>query len=592
VANIPTIDRSMPGRTLAPVVSYSATAPVARNAGEPIANLGKVLSGIQNTIENRKDLRVAVDSKRAGQMAGQNGIPALMDETTIRGENFNQAAREGVAVQYSLKSRQALRDYEEQHAMDPVGFKGKATAFIGGFLPKLQEFDPAMAQKFEGDFSLEVDAAAARISERHIAAVRAQQVEESLALKLQYEDDIALQAQTLFQGKPEDTAKTLAALTGNGAQLIQLVNRVGADGKPIFDVHDRVGAQNNVEELVSKNVGLSWLRAQPDMLAAYDAWKKGDAAFDAAGPDGTTQRIKLKDVLGPRGYRQAEESFFGQLKSDLAIQSQVDTARDRAFNDNSDALFSDLSVIAQENQLPLSIVDASKASLAPEKYLALRAMARSGGATVTDGGTLARLSVDDVNGSDIRSQLTSAYENGKLTTDDYTKLYERNTQRLAKGIDTPVSTGRDFVSNSLGKLSTELGFAQSVAIPKADAEYATRVDDFIKKNERQPTTTEALEIGQDVVRRYSALDVNTAIANMPLPIGMSPSEKFSGNLNLARIQDAARQTRTQFLKKYNGNVEAMESDERYIEEGKLLQQYVDLIQRRDAERVQKDASKP
>lgn len=580
-ANVPKISRATGTTGEVPQIRYGTTTGMGEGLAQSARTVADVLQRVQMRMEDRLDLQAKIEGAKEGTLAGIDGVPTLQDELTIRGRAFNTAARDAVDTQFELQSRLTLAEYEKTSGGSATAFKAKSDKYLEGVMGQLEGFDPAMAQRFAANYKLKQENVLSSIAQANIAAARDKQVEGALMLHHQLETDLAGQASQLFAAGPENVQKVMAEMISNAAKLQDLAHQLGADGKPLFSARERVSIQLQAETAVSENIGGAWLKSQKDLPAALDMWRKGTAEIEVADDQGNTQRLNLKEILGPAGYVQAEKGFIENLRGELALNAQLDAAADRNFKKSSDALYTDMSVAAQQGALTLPIVEAGKSQLEPERYLALREIARKGGASVSDGKTYSDLAVADAGGEDIRPRLQSEFTAGKLSTDDYLRLFDRNTERLGKGQPDPVSTGRDFVGNSLGKLSTELGFAQSISIPQAEAEYTLRIEQFKTENERLPNAPEALDIGRDVVRRYSVMDTRATIQNMPLPKYMTPGEKFSVDLKFDNIKTVAQKTRAEFLKTHNGDVEAMKKDPKYIEEMKLLSDYANLIKLRD-----------
>lgn len=583
VIDIKEVARVAPRVATVPVVQAANT----EDEGKALFSIGEVLRKVSMRVEDRLDKQAQVEAAKQGTLAGMGEtLPALQDESTIRGEAFNAAAREAAITRLDLQGRLKLTELEDKYQADPAGFKKASEAYLRGATVGLAAFDQGLSQRYEASYKLREDGAAQRITERHQAVVRDQMTENALRLQMAATDEIAQQSQALFTSGPENVQKNLAQITSSAARIVDMANQVGPDGRPLFSARERLSFERGAEEAVAKNVAMAWVAKQPDILTAWQTWSKGEAKI-AVAAGGQQVEMPLKEVLGEANYRRAQEAFTDQLKSQLALDSQVDAARDRKFKDVSDTTFSNLSVAAQDGRLDMATVEAHRSQLEPDRYLALRTVAKSGGATVSDGITLNRLTVADINGRDISGDLAAEYNAGMLSRPDYLSLYERNSSRLRKGQNDPVSQGRDFVGGSLGKLATDIGFAQAVNIPRAEAEYAVKIEEFTKTNGRQPTTTEALDIGQRVVDRYATIDVDTLISSIPKPMFMPAAQKVRGDLSDAQIQDVLKKTREHFINKHGGKVDQAEADPEYREEISNLKKLSDAVAARNAGKVTK-----
>lgn len=574
--NLPSIDTRVGVSGASPRVRYSSTTTAASNAGQAEFSLAETLRQMSSRMEDRLDIIAATEARREGAFSG-SGInpPRLKDESTIRGRAYNEAAKDVFVTNADLNARKALNEYENEHSADPVKIKEKGRAYLDGVLPDIMGLDPQLAQRYRAEFELRLEDAAGRALDRQKAIARDRQLEDALRHQMAIQDDLAASAAELFSGDGRDARVTFDRLLSNAAALVDTSSQIGPDGRPLFSAQQRVAAERDAEKIVSQQVGLAWMRSQPDMITAFNRWQNEEATFELVDDEGNASVINLKDVLGVRGYQAAESVFFEELRSELALRNQVQAQQDRAFEKQSDALFSDMQTFAQDGALSLSMVEAARSSLEPDRYIALREIAKGGFATVSDGVTISRLIEMDAAGQDIRGDLRAAKND--LTQSDYTRLYERNASRLKGSVRDPVLTGRDFVSNSLGKLSSELGMAQSVALGDAEAEYEVQVTQFIEKEGRQPTVTEALDIGRKVRDRFSVISVDQQILMQETPKFMTAAQKYSSKLSAEDLKGVAEETRRHFLEKHSGNQEAMKADPEYQNQSRLLKKYMDLI---------------
>lgn len=583
-SQIPDIQRgSVPAQAFPRIQPSSAVAGAGDVEAQLLNQSAQVLAGVSERLEQRLDIQAEIQARNEGVIAGNSGVPERRDDSTIRGRAFNISARDAALTRLDLNARQRLSALEEQHSANPIAFSAQATDYLNGNLRSLRQFDPEAALEFENRFSAHQQAAEKRIATRERQILADRQLEDALRLQSALQENMAASAADLFSDDPELAGTAYRRMIQDSAVLVDAAHQIGPDGTPLFNARQRIAFENAAEEMVAQQIGLAWMGRQGDLLTAFDVWRKGEAMIEVADEKGRVQKVGIHDILGPSGTAKVEGVFFEKLRSQLALEAQVDAARERQFKDRSDALFSDLSVLAQDGNLSLNVIEASRGSLEEDRYLTLRAAAKGGGAQVSNGEVLSGLIQRDAAGLDIRGDLRAARKD--LTTDDFIKLYDRNSKRLDQGVIDPVRSGRDFVGNSLGKLSSELGFAQSVAIPKAEAEYETRIQQFIEKNERQPSHTEALDIGRDVVDRYAATDVEAFIAAAPKPRLMTAAQKVSKKLSSDDMGDIATKTTEFFLKKHNGDVEAMKADDEYQREMMAIDDIQQVLQQKELGRA-------
>ncbi|MDP2206981.1 MAG: hypothetical protein Q8K65_11825 [Alphaproteobacteria bacterium] len=570
--NLPTLNRSsLPVAGLQPVRIAADT-----GSAQALFSIGGLLREMSGRIEERLDVQAEVEGRREGTLAGQQEtLPQLLDDTTIRGRAFNASAKDAAITRIDMQSRLYLSEIESKNTANPGGFRAKADSYMKGVLSQLATFDPALGQRYEADFSLRADGAARRLEAQAQAVARDRMLENALRLQQAATADIAQDAAGLFDAGPENVQAGITRMMTGAVRMVDVASQIGPDGMPLFSARERLAFEQKAEAAVAEQVAMAWMGRQENVLDAWGAWKSGAATIEVADGNGGKATIPLRQLLGERGYQLAEGAFVERLRGQLALDAQIDSARDRAFKKNSDEAFADLSVLAQSGGLTLQSVEDARAQLEPDRYLTLRKVAVGGFPEVSDGATYTRLATADLDGQDIRAELREAAT--RLTRGDYMELHQRNYKRLERGQTDPVSEGRDFVGNSLGRLSTEIGFAQSMSIPKAEAEYAQRVQAFVQAEGRAPVLSETLEIGRDIVRRYSVMDTETALVNLPLPITMTPAQKFNRNLSAKDIETAVQRTNEMFLKKHGGDPARLEADDIYLREMQLLRDYHQLL---------------
>ena len=591
-APIPQLNIPRTGLQELPTISYGNASP--KSTQNPFQSIVAALQNANNHVQDRLDLAAQVEATRAGAIAGQDGVPALQDSTTIRGRAFNLAAQDAVETQFEVAGLSALNDAEKKHQFDPKGFEAAAGGWLNGTAEKLDGYDPALSQKIKANYTIRMQSAMSRIEDRAMAVTRDKQMENVLTLQTMLQDDLENTAAQLFtpDTTPERRSELLQHIVASGAKITSTAHQMGADGRLLFDATQRVKLQTAAESAVSTAVGTAWLNAQPDKIAAYDTWRKGAASIDLPDGQGGKKTMSLKDLLGVSGYQTAEKDFFDSLRSELALQAQVDTAKDRAFKKNSDQLFVDMSQKVQDGQLNLNAVEAAKGQLEPDKFVALRAMAKSGGASVSDGAMVSDLMIRDANGEDVRRMATNVYENGGLTRDDYIKIYTQNTTRLNAGLKDPVDAARDGLSQRLGVLSKELGIAQSSAIGQANVEYEMQISNFQAKEGRKPTINEAAKIANDVYTRYSAMDADSTIVSLPLPKSMTQAEKLDVRLSTSNLQKKIDDLTARKLKEVGGDTTKLADDPEFTQEIILLKKYYDVLNLKETGNARGTNSQP
>ena len=575
---IPRLDRSTGVSADIGQVRYATTAPGGIGAlAAPAGALSGTLRQLIDSIEDRRDLYAADEAARAGAIAGAKPeLPPKMDPATIKGRAFNQAARDTVITRWELEGLQALGQHEDAHMADPVGFAAVSNKYLDGLSVGMQDYDPELASRYTANFKLQQQNILQRIDARHTAVVRDGQIESALTLQSKLDQDQAALAASMFSGGDTNVANILTQMTSNAARQVDVMHSFGADGKPLFTAQQRVSASLGAEEIVSSRIGTAWLNSQEDKIAALEAWRSGEASAVISDETGQAREISLKDLLSPAGYAAAEKEFVTGLKSDLALQSQINTQQDREFTRSSDVLYADFAVVAQTGNLTVSMVEASKGFLEPERFASLSALARQGGASVSDGRIHDDLIIASASGENINDRLLFAFKTNSLTKEDFLSLDARNTVNMRAGIKTPVSIGRDAVSQGLGGLASIVGTVAAFSIGQAQKEYEISIDRFNEKEGRLPDVSETVDIADKIIARYSAFSVDTTLLAFPLAISVSYAEKLSPSFGSQQYDEKITSFTQETLKKYNGNIDALKDDPEFLSEIRLLKKYSTL----------------
>lgn len=555
-----------------PVIQAGADLGAARS----LFSIGDVLRHMSGRIEERLDVQAEVEGRAAGTAAGQQGtLPPLMDDGTIRGRAFNASAKDAAITRIDLQSRLRLSEIEAENGANPQGFRTKADAYLQGVMGELAPFDPALAQRYEADFRLRADGAQRRLEREAQAVARDRMLEDALRLQQAAAGDIAQDASNLFDGGPEGVQEGIARMMTGAVRLVDVANQIGPDGQPLFSARERIAFEQKAEATVAEQVALGWMGRQENILDAWQAWKKGEASIAVADAAGNKADVPLRTLLGERAYQMAEGAFMERLRGQLALDAQIDGARDRAFKQTSDEVSAEYARRAQDGQLTLQMVEDARGHLESEEYVKLRALAKAGGATVSDGGTLAALKVADVNGENIKGQLLTALQDQKISVTDFNKLYDDNSKRLQTGLRDPVSAGRDTISNSVRQVLSVTGLNEApqiaVAGAQAEADYEIMVARFQAKNGYPPNREEAQAIASQVLRHVMPASLQTVLDATPAPMYLQRDINAAGRITPEQFEAAGTETARRFMQKHNGNASAVQADPEYQQEMKRLQ---------------------
>lgn len=202
-----------------------------------------------------------------------------------------------------------------------------------------------------------------------------------------------------------------------------------------------------------------------------------------------------------------------------------------------------------------------------------------------------RLLAKASNGEDVTGEArTARFNDRNLSNEDYLKL-NTMVKEQRDGLRNPVNVNRDFVTGSLGKYATEIGLPQAAALGNAEREYDERVAEFQKEKGRLPTFSEARDIGNDVVRRYSLFSAEEMVTQIPTPRFMQPGQKASKKTTSADMDAIAKKTADFYLQKNSGDVERMKNDPEFRREMDAIRQLKTIYQGREQEATTNAAAK-
>lgn len=526
--------------------------------------LQNMLSGFSNQMENHLDRQAAARGRREGALAGADGSADMVDDGTIYGGAYNNAARAAVGLHIETDARLRMDEFESAHSMDAGSFEAKANGYFNGVLENLNKQDPEAANRLSSSLELRKRDAIRRIGERSTAALRDQQLEGGLKQYDALNKDLHDRTARLVEAGDGDIEGLLNGVMQDASQMKQVSHMRGPDGQYLFNARQRAQMDRESTELFEDQVGLAWLRRNDNPQAAMDAMREGTAAIQYTNETGDVQTLKLNQMIGVEAGARVRKKYIDDLRAQYALDAQVEAREEKEFQEGSDKLFVDFSVMAQEGQLKLDVVDAVRPFLDEDHYLTLREVARGGGATVSDGSVFAALSVEDANGVDIRGRLQAEYKRGALSTQDYLSLYGGNTKRLSGGLADPVTAGRDYLKRSLGVLSKELDYAQAVRIGPAMSDYDILMEDFTVKNKRLPTRREANDMARKIVDEYALDDFKEAMGGKSTPLYKRGGLNAVGVKTLEEIKAQGEKVADKFMKKHENNEAAVKADPEYV----------------------------
>ena len=178
-------------------INYGTTSP--SSTSNPFQSIAQAIQGVSSHIEDRLDLQAKIEGAKSGTLAGQNGVPNLQDEMTLRGQAFNMAARDAVETQFNLMGIKNISELEDAHKADPQGFEEKAKSYLDGISQKLSEFDPEIANKLKADYEVRSLSALSRIKSTARAMARDRMLETESVYQDNLKNDIQKTSANIFK---------------------------------------------------------------------------------------------------------------------------------------------------------------------------------------------------------------------------------------------------------------------------------------------------------------------------------------------------------------------------------------------------------
>lgn len=337
-----------------------------------------------------------------------------------------------------------------------------------------------------------------------------------------------------------------------------------SDGTPVF-----TGARRASKILAARNAlfetsAATWFRGQPNKVAAFRKWQRGEIKIGFPGADGTVEEINIRDVLPETVRIKIDADFMRVIKDEISVQNALEARAEKEFEKNSEALAAEITLRMQGGEDVLPLVDALRHDLEPETFTDLRRMAIEDQPINSDkvSGDLLRRAYD---GEDVTAEAKVArFVDKKIDNGNYIEIINISRGGAA-GIEDPIKTGRRYIIENLGGLSKELGVTGSALIAGAKRNYDEEIEKFRAENDRFPSQAEAFEIADKIIPRWSILETDKIAVTLPKPMFMELGEKSAAGRKLTpeRLREIRDQTDGYFLNKHGGDAGAVADDPNY-----------------------------
>lgn len=315
------------GFTVAPATVPSITLSTGKADGfKAIANTLGEVALLQS---DKLDREARLEAAREGTVAGATGTPTLHeDETTIRGQAFNDAARHTYANRIDIAARHKIAELELIHKADPAGFKGAAKGYLAGMAQEIGAVDKAMAAVFAQTYEMRAASSFSKVQAGYNKKVVAEQRGSTVRLQETLTNEIDSIAENLVSTDINTATTALSNFEASHARLQIAMDQERPDGTPLFTPEDREKALVALEDDFMQGVGRAWSNVQADPVAALDAIRNGEAKVSVLVVDPDTgeaaqKEISITDALDADG----EEKLIGYVNRQITAASKIESIR-------------------------------------------------------------------------------------------------------------------------------------------------------------------------------------------------------------------------------------------------------------------------
>ncbi len=487
--------------------------------------------------------------------------------------NEMQSKAENLYISSSLTdARKSAREIYNKNLDNPEQLQKELAKYQEGMTSKLPS---NLVPRLQNEYS--------QLAEQYIAkatTARNQQltVEQQKGLN-DYENqllnDIQFSARDLFGGneqlsEDEVKVKNLNAINNIAADFNSLekeIGAMGADGKPLKTPQQMIKSINKAKEYFFSETARTWLSNQPDKLAAYNQWKNNEVSLDL--PEGS---INVRDTMSPEVRAKIDKELMQGIKNEVYIHKQRTDQIDQEREIFQDEAKKSLYERALTGDLLPAQVEASRDILEFKDYKDFSQMARESN-PVTNGSVYGRLLNNIDAGKDVEAEINHArFMEKSLSNEDYKQLRDRLEGKEA--ITDPETNNIRLMRGLLGGDSELLDLAGSATMARAELELRNAYLNFKEGQGKNPNEKEAQEIMENVVERYAIMNLDNYSAAIPKPSQMPLSMKTkSSQLTDDNLQKVKQDTVNFYKNKYNGDLEQVKEDPKFIEDMKGIKKF-------------------
>jgi hypothetical protein len=454
-----------------------------------------------------------------------------------------QAIEERASNNAYLKAQGAiskeLNRLETEYGADPENLEQAITNFSDKFMENI--YDPDVRGKIELQLQEKSLSAIGRATDKRNKIITDQGVYDTLLAVDGLSTEMEKIAADAFSSNP-----TIRAAAGKQMQEIMLrgqtiLDQKGPDGMPLLSPEKRVSTLFAIRDGSFESIAKAYIQSSQNKLAAADDWINGRVSIELPNPDGTMQKINMRDAMPASARTKADGAIMGAVKEQMYIVNEYEQRVEKQQKELAERAISEITVRMQDdpNSVTIEMLDANRNLFIKggqeKEFLTLRAAKLKGEPLVEDGSTITAMNMAVLRGQDPSEIGRAAVLNGRISWKTYKESHSYYNDSLG-------SAGNSFnLWRGRLKESTasqlEVRPALAAATVKADAYLVARMKEWQKNNPDKILTDEIIEpIYDETVRKFRLIPdedgILGSIAIVPtyIPPTLLPAEKTPDNL--------------------------------------------------------------
>jgi hypothetical protein len=428
-----------------------------------------------------------------------------------------QAIEERASNNAYLKAQGAiskeLNRLETEYGADPENLEQAITNFSDKFMENI--YDPDVRGKIELQLQEKSLSAIGRATDKRNKIITDQGVYDTLLAVDGLSTEMEKVAVDAFSSNP-----TLRAAAGKQMQEIMLrgqtiLDQKGPDGMPLLSPEKRVSTLFAIRDGSFESIAKAYIQSSPNKLAAADDWINGRVSIELPNPDGTMQKINMRDAMPASAHTKADNVIMDSWRNQVAMENHVEQKIEKRNKELADRAVTEINerLMEDPNSVTLEELEINKNLFIKgdrgKDYLALKKTIISGEPEVEDGAIVTQLNVMAAQGQDVSSVALNAMANGKIKRETYWNLkghYERSVNP-----NPIISTWTRRLKESYGS-QLDMKPALAATMVNAEVRLHAKYREFKQKNGRDPDDSEMETIYRNVSSQFKIIEDGAGIS--------------------------------------------------------------------------------